>query len=128
MGAAFGPDSCAVFVPPWNRCSEATARALRAEGFRAISRDATAEPFGLTGLGEVPITVDWLARRRDGGRGTPLERGELLATAASGPQPVGVMLHHAVMTDEDLDQLDDLVAVLHAHPVAALCSIAELVR
>ena len=115
MRAAFGPASCEVFVPPWNRCSEATARGLRDEGVRAVSRDVTAEPFGLAGLAEVPVTVDWLAKRRGGGRVSAPERGQLLATAASESRPVGVMLHHAVMTDEDLDHVDELAGVLDAH-------------
>ena len=41
-----GRRSCEVFVPPWNRCTDATARVLRDEGVRALSRDVTAEPFG----------------------------------------------------------------------------------
>ena len=90
-------------MPPWNRCSEATAQVLRDEGVRAVSRDATAEPFDLAGLAEVPVTVDWFAKRKGGGRVTPAERGQLLASAAAGSRPVGVMLHHAVMSDEDLD-------------------------
>ena len=126
MSAAFGPASSAVFVPPWNRCSEATAAALRDEGVRAVSRDATAEPFGLGGLAEIPVTVDWLAKRRGGGRVAAPERGQLLATAASASRPVGVMLHHAVMTDDDLDELDDLLDVLDTHPGAVLTSMTEL--
>ena len=39
---------------------------------------------------------------------TAQERGQLLATASSDSRPVGVMLHHAVMTDDDLDHLDEL--------------------
>ena len=41
---------------------------------------------------------------------------------------MGVMLHHAVMTDDDLDEVDDLADVLDAHRRAVLCSMAELVR
>jgi hypothetical protein len=127
MRAAFGSASCEVFVPPWNRCSAATAAALRDDGVRAVSRDATAEPFRLGGLAEIPVTVDWLAKCRSGGRVAAPERGRLLATAMSGSQPVGVMLHHALMTDDDLDQVDDLLGVFDAHPGAVLGSMTEFV-
>jgi len=128
MLAAFGPAAGEVFVPPWNRCSAATARILRDEGVLGLSRDATAVPFHLAGLAEVPVVVDWLAKRRGGGRVDAAERGTLLATAASGGSPVGVMLHHAAMTDGDLDHVDELARMLHAHPRATFCSIAELVH
>jgi peptidoglycan/xylan/chitin deacetylase (PgdA/CDA1 family) len=127
MSAAFGPASSVVFVPPWNRCSEVTAAVLRDEGVRALSRDATAEPFGLHGLAEIPVTVDWLAKRKGGGRVAAEERAQLLATAASGARPVGVMLHHAVMTDDDLAELDELLGVLDTHPGAVLTSMTALV-
>jgi predicted deacetylase len=128
MNAVFGPTSSEVFVPPWNRCSAATATALRDDGVRAVSRDATAEPFGLGGLAEIPVTVDWSARCKDGGRVAAPERGRLLAAAASGSRPVGVMLHHAVMTNDDLDQVDDLLAMLDAHAGAVLSSMTGLVE
>jgi hypothetical protein len=128
MIAAFGPAAGEVFVPPWNLCSEATAHVLRDEGGLALSRDATAVPFGIAGLTEVPVLVDWLAKRRDGGHVDAAERGAMLATAASGGQPVGVMLHHAVMTDADFDHVDELARLLHGHPHAIPCSIAALVR
>ena len=127
MSAAFGAAASAVFVPPWNRCSEVTAAVLRDEGVRAVSREATAEPFGLRGLAEIPITVDWLAKRKGGGRVAAEARGQLLATAASGARPVGVMLHHAVMTDDDLAELDELLDLLDTHPGTVLTSMTELV-
>ncbi len=128
MRAAFGSEAADVFVPPWNRCSDETGRALRDGGVRALSRDATAEPFDLTGLNEVPITVDWLVKRRDGQRATAEQRGERLADAAAGPCPVGVMLHHAVMSDDDLDDVAELAALVQAHPRATACSMRELLR
>jgi peptidoglycan/xylan/chitin deacetylase (PgdA/CDA1 family) len=128
MREAFGAESADVFVPPWNRCSEETARVLRDDGVRALSRDATAEPFDVPGLAEVPITVDWQVKRRDERRATADVRGERLAEAGSGPRPVGVMLHHAVMSDDDLDDLEELAALVQAHPRAVPCSMVELVR
>jgi predicted deacetylase len=126
MRMAFGAQAADVFVPPWNRCTERTARALRDEGVRALSRDATAEPFDIAGLVEVPITVDWLAKRGDGRRATAEQRGELLAEAAMTPRPVGVMLHHAVMSDDDLDDVEELATLVETHPRGVPCSMREL--
>ena len=39
----FGPLSTPIFSPPWNRCTDDTVDCLVALGFRALSRDATAE-------------------------------------------------------------------------------------
>jgi peptidoglycan/xylan/chitin deacetylase (PgdA/CDA1 family) len=127
MTDAFGEASCAVFVPPWNRCSEATAHVLRDTGVRGLSRDATAVPFELPGLAEVPVTVDWFAKRKGAGCVTPAERGQLLANAAAASRPVGVMLHHAVMSDQDMDDAAELADVLGGHDRAVLSSMAELV-
>jgi len=126
MRMAFGAQAADVFVPPWNRCSKATARALRDEGARALSRDTTAEPFDIAGLVEVPITVDWLAKRGDGRRAPAEQRGELLAEAAMTPRPVGVMLHHALMGDDDLDDVEELATLVETHPRAVPCSMREL--
>ena len=126
MRMAFGAPAADVFVPPWNRCSGPTARALRDQGVRALSRDATAEPFDLAGLVEVPITVDWLAKGRDGRCATAEQRGERLAAAAAGTRPVGVMLHHAVLSDDDLDDVEELAMLLETHPRAVPCSMREL--
>jgi hypothetical protein len=128
MRAAFGPECADVFVPPWNRCSDETAQVLCDDGVRALSRDATAEPFALAGLAEVPVTVNWLAKGRGGGPVSPEQRAELLTKASSGPRPVGVMLHHAVMTKDDLDHVEELATLVQAHPQAVSCSIVELLR
>jgi peptidoglycan/xylan/chitin deacetylase (PgdA/CDA1 family) len=128
LRAAFGAASAGVFVPPWNRCTETTARVLRDDGVLALSRDTTAEPFALAGLAELPVTVDWHAKRGGGGHVSRAERGELLAAATEGPRAVGVMLHHAVMTNEDLDDVAELTDLLHAHPRSVLCSMLDLLE
>ena len=111
-----------VFTPPWNRCTEETGRALRASGFRVLSRDATARPLGVEGLYELPVRVDWFARRK-GARVSPEELGASLAVAArDAATPAGVMFHHELMDDDELKRAGELLALLAAH-TAARCRL-----
>ena len=107
-----------IFTPPWNRCTEATGEALRESGFRVLSRDATARPLGVEGLRELPVRVDWLARRK-GVRLSLEELGDLLAEAArNAASPVGVMFHHELMDDGELFRAGKLLALLATHTSA----------
>ncbi|HEX8163423.1 MAG TPA: hypothetical protein VF538_16245 [Pyrinomonadaceae bacterium] len=110
-----------IFTPPWNRCTATTGESLRAAGFRVLSRDATAKPLNVEGLYELPVTVDWFARRK-GVRLNPAEVGAQLARAAESAAPVGVMLHHALMDDEEMRRADELLRLLAAH-ANARCSL-----
>jgi peptidoglycan/xylan/chitin deacetylase (PgdA/CDA1 family) len=120
---AFGAGAPRLFVPPWNRCTATTAAVLAELGFSALCRDVTAAPLPDARVPELPVTVDWFAKRRlepgrrdEGASGRarkePVDRagrGELLAAAVGGPWPVGVMLHHAVMGPQDLADLTELL-------------------
>ena len=112
-----------VFTPPWNRCTEETAAALANLGFNILSRDRSAEPFGRNDLAEVPVTIDWFAKKK----GEPLTReaiGRQIADqVAAGDAPVGVMLHHAVTDDENLASIDELLALIADHDSAVSTSI-----
>ncbi len=111
-----------IFTPPWNRCTEETGEALRASGFRVLSRDVTARPLGVAGLYELPVRVDWFARRK-GARVSVEDLGASLADAArDAPTPVGVMFHHELMDDDELKRTGELLALLAAH-TAARCQL-----
>lgn len=115
-----------VFTPPWNRCTKETGLALLRTGLRVLSRDHTAAPLGVPGLTEVPVTVDWLGHTR-GVRWTTAELAGRVADRVRGRDPIGVMLHHAVTDDDELDRVEDLVALCAAHPrvrVTSLCEVA----
>lgn len=114
-----GPPIAPIFTPPWNRCTATTGRCVAELGFQVLSRDVTAAPLELagTGLVELPISVDWFARRK----GVRLDRtrlGAVIAKAAAGPGPVGVMLHHAVTGDAELDAIGELLELVAGHPAA----------
>jgi predicted deacetylase len=115
-----------IFTPPWNRCSGVTGECLRRAGFRVLSRDVTAQPLNIAGLHELPVTVDWFARRK----GVRLERGALgtlLANAvAKSASPVGIMFHHALMDAEEFRCAGELCALLAAQTNARCCLMREL--
>jgi hypothetical protein len=107
-----------IFTPPWNRCTETTGEALRALGFRVLSRDMTARLLGVAGLCELPVRVDWFACRK-GVRLKLEELGAMLARAArDAASPVGVMFHHELMDDGELTSASELLSLLAAHPQA----------
>ena len=104
------------FTPPWNRCDAETSRALARLGFQALSRDRGATP-AQHDLPELPVDVDWSRHWREGGSvavASALVQA-LRARAADGA-PLGLMLHHAVMSDDELRCLAALLAVAAQHP------------
>jgi hypothetical protein len=44
--------------------------------------------------------------------------GGALAGAAASGRPTGVMLHHAVMSDESLQPVSELLVLLSRHPAS----------
>lgn len=105
-----------IFTPPWNRCTGATGEALRAAGYRVLSRDATARPLGVAGLYELPVRVDWFARRKGVRLGLEELGASLAEAAGDATSPVGVMFHHELMDDDELRRAGELLALLSAHP------------
>jgi hypothetical protein len=116
-----------IFTPPWNRCTSMTGECLRRAGFHTLSRDVTARPLNIAGLSELPVTIDWFARRK----GVRLERGALgtlLADAAAkSASPVGLMFHHAQMEAAELRCAGELFALLAAHTHARCLLMRELI-
>lgn len=120
-----GPTVDPIFTPPWNRCTTETGECLRTLGFRLLSRDATAVPLAIAGLGELPISVDWFAQRK-GARLPREEFGVLLAATVTPAKPLGIMFHHAMMDAEEHAAANDLLAVLATHPQVACRSMRAL--
>lgn len=111
-----------VFTPPWNRCTDDTAAALVNLDFSVLSCDRTAAQFGLDGLAEVPISVDWFAKSK----GEPLTREQIgleIAAQITSGGTVGIMLHHAVTDADHLELIDQLLVALGDHPSATSTSI-----
>lgn len=94
-----------IFTPPWNRCTADTAACLAELGFEVLSRESRAKPFGVPGLRELPVSLDFVR----------LEPGELARRFAAARPPVGVMFHHAAMDSAAMDRADELLALLARH-------------
>ena len=123
----FGEAVDPIFTPPWNRCSRDTGVCLVELGFAALSRESRARPIDVPGLAELPVSVDWFARRK-GVRLSASELGGLLAGATAGPGPVGVMFHHAVMDANERAAAGELLDLLASHPNAAVHPMRDLLR
>jgi peptidoglycan/xylan/chitin deacetylase (PgdA/CDA1 family) len=124
LGDLFG-ELPPIFTPPWNRCAPSTAEVLHDLGFTVLSRDLSAGRLDVPELAEVPVTVDWFAKRKK----VPVDRfgrGRLLAEMAERPEPVGVMLHHAVMSEEDRADVDALLHLVATHPRVTTAHIEDL--
>ena len=115
-----------IFTPPWNRCTASTAACLKREGFSLLSRDITAAQFNTPGLIELPVSVDWFGRRK-GVRLTLNEIGESLSKAASSQTPVGMMLHHALIDDEERQRISELLELISSHSQVSCYLMRDLV-
>ena len=122
-----GPALDRVFTPPWNRCTAATGACLVELGIGVLSRDRTADALELDGLTELPVQVDWFAKRK----GVALGRvavGEQLAARATEAAPLGVMLHHAEMEDDDMAAVGDLLDLVSAHDRARCLAMTAVLE
>lgn len=121
----FGDLSDPIFTPPWNRCTIKTADCLVDLGFKYISRDETALPFGLDGLEEIPINIDWFAKKK----GIPLGKeavGNNIAEKIKGGNRVGIMFHHALMDENEMLGVEALFKLLSAHKNAKVKKMTGL--
>jgi len=100
-----------VFTPPWNRIDPKLIPVLKDSGYRAISTDGPAR-FAGSGLQELNVTVDLHTNKK----GRP-SIDQILEYVESSSNPVGIMLHHKVMTDADFIELDELLKRLRQRDI-----------
>ncbi|HKP87111.1 MAG TPA: glycosyltransferase [Blastocatellia bacterium] len=118
-----GPVVQPIFTPPWNRCTTVTGECLVRLGFRVLSRDNSAGALGVSGLLELPVTVDWFAKRK-GLRLKLNDMGALVAAAIKDSRPIGIMFHHAIMDAEERRAAGELLGTLAAHD-GARCDLMQ---
>jgi hypothetical protein len=106
-----------IFSPPWNRCTVETGECLAELGFSVLSRESRAEPLGVPGLRELPVSLDFVRLGPD----------ELARRFAAARPPIGVMFHHAEMDEAEMARAGELLALLAGHPRVAACPMMALV-
>ncbi len=127
LQSALGSGIDPIFTPPWNRCSQLTVDCLNRLGFKILSRNAGARPLELQQLAEMPVHIDW-CRLRERQEFTWLSLGESIARNFSGPEPTGIMLHHAVMDVLDRKRVGELLALVAGHRRAECRLIRDLAQ
>jgi hypothetical protein len=121
LGSALDP----IFTPPWNRCTVTTGKCLRDLGFTVLSRDATAPSLALSGLKELPLSIDWFGKKNRE-RLSFQSLGMLMANRVKQKQHVGIMLHHELMNANERELLNDLLVLLAAHQQAHCKLMAQI--
>lgn len=130
LGGAVEP----FFTPPWNRCEDRTASLLGEVGLTVLSCDWSAPRRNVPQVAEMAVHLDWTRCWREGGPqrlGAELARSLHAHSAPTGGNgrgapALGVMLHHATMTEEQLDVLARLLTALSGHPSAVLAPMSSL--
>jgi predicted glycosyltransferase len=114
-----------IFTPPWNRCLTETGEILRELGFKILSRESKAAPLKIKNLEEIPVSIDWFAKRK-GVALTRAEIGEKLAREIAGKDTVGVMFHHAVTDASERAMVSEMLALFAEFPNIEKHSIYSL--
>jgi hypothetical protein len=128
MAEAFGPHWFPVFVPPWNRCTEATCRALDQLGFRVLSRDHEDGLCTGSRFRELPITLD-LYRWRGGPQLRPAEElASGLVRQIEASSTIGVMLHHQVMDEAAFAWVETLLQLCRRFPIVQCHTFEQLLE
>lgn len=127
----FGERISPVFVPPWNRCTPSTRRALVELGFIAISHFRSSESAACKStdaLVELPATLDPY-RWKQGPELKPEQEifRDLVAQLEAGGV-IGVMLHHKVMDAAALALTARLLDVLAASPAVRFYKFSDLLQ
>jgi predicted deacetylase len=121
----FGPALDSIFTPPWNRVSQCTIDCLIELSFAAVSRDATATALNTRGLNEINVALDWQKKRSADAVGNAL--ASCIADSVASGQPIGIMLHHAVMDDADVENVSVLLRTISRHQNAQVALMRDLI-
>jgi len=101
-----------VFTPPWNRCTDDTLKALDRLGFKVFSKDKGKERATGFSFQEISTTLDLYRWKGNPTMKSPEEIVEQLVQQMEGDDPIGLLLHHKVMGQEEFKLLDQLLCVL----------------
>ena len=127
MNEAFGQNWFPAFVPPWNRCTTATATALDQLGFRVLSRDAGQPLFQNCRFTELPVSVDIFRWKGGAAFRSPEELAAELTKQINSQARIGMMLHHKVMDDAAFAWLDEFLRLLNRFSIVRRHTFQSLV-
>ena len=128
MTEAFGQNWFPVFIPPWNRCTEETYRAIDHLGFRALSAKRGGSVVTGYRFEEISITLD-LYHWNDGARLKSAEEVvDSLIAQLSRRHTIGVALHHKVMDERAFAFLASLLDTLASHPAVRFHTFMSLLE
>lgn len=127
MNEAFGEKWFPAFIPPWNRCTEMTHRALDELGFRVLSKLRGRHP-AVTGFQfrEISVTLDIFRWQNGATLKSSEELYEELTRQITEGAPIGIMLHHKVMADEAFLLVEELLDVLKQSPAVRFHTFKSL--
>ncbi|HEY9057312.1 MAG TPA: polysaccharide deacetylase family protein, partial [Aurantimonas sp.] len=135
LAAAFGPRSCPVMVPPWNRIEPRIEEALPAYDFIGLSvfgpRSAARAAGGVVAVNAHLDLLTWKGGARFAGRAKLLRLcAERLADRRCGrvdpDEPFGLLTHHLDHDAETWAFLDEILGLLAAHPAVRWTGIGLL--
>ncbi len=127
MNEAFGENWFPAFIPPWNRCTEATHQALDELGFRVLSTLRGSHP-PVTGFQfqEISVTLDIFRWQNGATLKASEELFEELARQMTSGSSLGIMLHHKVMNDEAFLFVEQLLDALKQSPAVRFHTFKSL--
>lgn len=131
LEAEFGERVSRVFVPPWNRCTPSTRRALVELGFSAISHWRASESAACEStdaLIELPATLDPYRWKQGPEPKSEVEIFRDLVTQLEAGGVIGVMLHHKVMDVDARAMIARLLDVLAASTVVRFYRFSDLLQ
>jgi predicted deacetylase len=106
-----------IFTPPWNRIDASVYPLLVEAGFKAISLDGL-QSSPLRSLPALNVSID-VHTRKNHGRWTHDELWSEIDSQSRKKQPIGIMLHHKPMTEDDFGFLDRFLEQLNQKKIKA---------
>ncbi len=114
-----------MFTPPWNRCTQDTVDVLESLGFESLSRDYSAVLLQTDQLQEIPVHIDWFAKRK----GVRLDfqmLGKQMAQRIQQHDSIGIMLHHQMTSADERAVLAELLELVSTHSSVHTCLMTEI--
>ncbi len=109
LNQAFGENWFPAFIPPWNRCTNETHEALNQLGFCVLSILRGKNTEGDFRGQKIPVTLDIYEWRDSAKCKAEAEILDELAWQITQDFPIGIMLHHKVMSDEAFTIIEKLL-------------------